>query len=84
MDGPLSYIFWVGRRRTYLVGFKTRGGEEREREDEKEGQVIKETPMSCGEYAGWAFSYNTDGVIFNTCFFFLLLLLLSFFFSGGL
>lgn len=43
---------------------KPRGGK-----NKKEGQVIKETPMSCGERGGHLLQH---GAIFNTCFSFFL------------
>ena len=55
------------KKKNHLIGLKR---EERGDNVEKEGQVIKETPMSCGECGvGTSYNIQNDGAIFNTCFY---------------
>lgn len=45
-EALLHFFFFKKKKKNHLIGLKR---EERGDNVEKEGQVIKETPMSCGE-----------------------------------
>lgn len=66
-EALLHFFFFKKKKKNHLIGLKR---EERGDNVEKEGQVIKETPMSCGECGvGTSYNIQNDGAIFNTCFY---------------